>query len=150
LLPAGGYGRILLVGILIVLGASLLSGRALPGMRSAQCGSSAPTRWRGVIGAFAAGGLSGMVFSPCATPVMVGILALIGEQGDVWYGAFLMFLYSLGHGALLLAAGSSVGFAQWLADSRWAGQVNRYFTRIAGLLLLLYGLYLLGQMAHWF
>jgi cytochrome c biogenesis protein CcdA len=150
LLPAGGYGRILLVGILIVLGASLLSGRALPGMRSAQCGSSAPTRWRGVIGAFAAGGLSGMVFSPCATPVMVGILALIGQQGDVWYGAFLMFLYSLGHGALLLAAGSSVGFAQWLADSRWAGQVNRYFTRIAGLLLLLYGLYLLGQMAHWF
>jgi cytochrome c-type biogenesis protein len=152
LLPAGSYGRTLLVGILLLAGASLLSGRVLPGMRSAQCSTAtvAPARWKGIVGAFATGTLSGVVFAPCATPVMVGILALIGQQGDVWYGAFLMFLYSLGHGALLLAAGSSVGFAQWLADSRWAGQVNRYFTRIAGLLLLLYGLYLLGQMAHWF
>lgn len=146
LLPPDSYGRMVLIGILLLAGASLLSGRALPGMRGAQCGSGAPARWKGITGAFVTGALSGFVFAPCATPVMVGILALIGEQGDVLYGTLLMFLYSAGHSALLLAAGSSVGFAQWLADSRWAGRINRYFTRIAGLLLLLYGIYLLVQM----
>lgn len=146
LLPPDSYGRMVLIGILLLAGASLLSGRALPGMRGAQCGAGAPARWKGITGAFVTGTLSGFVFAPCATPVMVGILALIGEQGDVLYGTLLMFLYSAGHSALLLAAGSSVGFAQRLADSRWAGKVNRYFTRIAGLLLLLYGLYLLAHM----
>ena len=90
----------------------------------------------------AAGALSGVVFAPCATPVMVGILALIGNQRDVLFGTLLMFLYSIGHGALLLAAGASIGFAQWLARARWAGIVNRLFSRLAGALLIGYALYL--------
>jgi len=59
----------------------------------------------------------------------------------------LMFLYSIGHGALLLAAGSSVGFAQWVARSHWAGRVNWLFTRLAGALLIGYALYLTAEMA---
>jgi hypothetical protein len=57
-----------------------------------------------------------------------------------------MFLYSIGHGALLLAAGSSVGFAQWVAGSHWAGRVNWWFTRVAGTLLVGYALYLASEM----
>ena len=80
---------------------------------------------------------------------MVGILALIGNQRDVLFGTLLMFLYSLGHGALLLAAGSSVGFAQWVASSRWAGRINWAFTRLAGALLVGYALYLAAEMKGW-
>jgi hypothetical protein len=58
-----------------------------------------------------------------------------------------MFLYSLGHGALLLAAGSSVGFAQWVVRSRWAERVNWLFTRLAGVLLVGYAIYLAAEMA---
>lgn len=150
-LPAGGFWRVLLIAIALLAGVSLLTGRALPGVRNGQCcaGTNAHAKWKGIMGAFATGTLSGVVFAPCATPVMVGILALIGEQGDVLFGTLLMFLYSIGHGALLLAAGSSIGFAQWLAGSRLAGKVNWYFTRIAGLLLILYSIYLLAQMAGW-
>jgi cytochrome c biogenesis protein CcdA len=86
------------------------------------------------------------VFAPCATPVMVGILALIGNQQDVLFGTLLMFLYSLGHGALLLAAGSSIGLAQWVARSRWTQRINGGFTRGAGLLLVGYAAYLLLEM----
>lgn len=150
-LPTGGLWRVILITLALVAGGSLLAGRALPGMRSAQCGANGhtPNHWKGALGAFATGALSGIVFAPCATPIMVGILALIGNQQDVMFGTALMFLYSLGHGALLLAAGSSVGFAQWLARSRWAGRVNWLFTRFAGVLLVGYAIYLAAEMAGW-
>ncbi|MFN3400283.1 MAG: cytochrome c biogenesis CcdA family protein [Ferrovibrio sp.] len=146
-LPAGGFWRWVLIVLALVAGASLLSGKRLSGLDKAQCGATAPQarHWRGMFGAFATGALSGFVFAPCATPVMVGILALIGNQQDVAFGTTLMFLYSLGHSALLLVAGSSIGFAQWLARARWAGRFNWLFTRLAGLLLVGYGLYLAGE-----
>lgn len=148
-LPAGGFWRGVLIVLALVAGASLLAGRALPGMGAGHCGTGGVihSRWKGSFGAFVTGALSGVVFAPCATPVMVGILALIGNQQDVLFGTLLMFLYSIGHGALLLAAGSSVGFAQRVAHSHWAGRVNWGFTRIADALLVAYGLYLLAEMA---
>jgi hypothetical protein len=54
-----------------------------------------------------------------------------------------MFSYAVGHGALLLAAGSSIGFAQWLAHSRLAANTGQIFVRLAGSLLLLYGFWVL-------
>jgi len=151
LLPVGSLWRGVLIALALVAGLSLITGRALPGMGAAQCGSGGiqSTHWKGMAGAFATGALSGVVFAPCATPVMVGILALIGNQQDVLFGTFLMFLYSLGHGALLLAAGSSIGFAQWVARSRWAGRINWLFTRLAGTLLVGYALYLAAEMLGW-
>lgn len=146
-LPAGDFWRWVLIGLALAAGASLLSGKGLPGLGQAQCGATVPAarHWRGMLGAFATGALSGFVFAPCATPVMVGILALIGNQRDVLFGTSLMFLYSLGHSALLLAAGSSVGFAQWLASVHWAERFNWIFTRLAGLLLIGYALYLIAE-----
>lgn len=148
--PMGGIWRGLLIALALVAGISLLTGRALPGLGGAQCGGGhVPNHWKGAVGAFIAGAFSGFVFAPCATPVMVGILALIGNQQEVLLGTLLMFLYSLGHGALLLAAGSSVGFAQWIAQSRWAGRINWLFTRFAGALLAGYAIYLGAGMAGW-
>lgn len=60
-----------------------------------------------------------------------------------------MFLYSLGHGALLLAAGSAAGFAQWVASSRRGGPINWIFTRLAGALLVGYALCLAAAMKGW-
>ncbi len=141
-LPAGGVWQLVLIGLALMAGISLLAGRALPGFGGGHCGQATHLHWRGAFGALVTGALSGVVFAPCATPVMVGILALIGNQQDVLFGTLLMFLYSIGHGALLLAAGTSIGFAQWLARARWAGLVNRLFSRMAGALLLGYATYL--------
>lgn len=149
-LPTGGLWRSVLIAMALVAGLSLLGGRGLPGLRGGRCESCghAPSQWKGVLGAFIAGALSGFVFAPCATPVMVGILALIGNQQDVLLGTALMFIYSLGHGALLLAAGSSIGLAQWVAHSRWTQRINWVFNRGAGLLLVGYAIYLTAEMAR--
>lgn len=150
-LPTGGLWRSVLIAMALVAGLSLLGGCGLPGLRGGRCDSCghAANRWKGVLGALIAGALSGFVFAPCATPVMVGILALIGNQQDVLLGTALMFIYSLGHGALLLATGSSIGLAQWVARSRWAGRANWLFTRLAGVLLVGYAIYLAAEMAGW-
>jgi cytochrome c biogenesis protein CcdA len=110
---------------------------------SEACATPPAPRWRGPAGALAGGGLSALAFSPCATPALLGILALIGSAAPA-FGIALMFVYALGRGALLFAAGTSVRFAQWLAESVWAQLGARWIARAAGALLLAWGALLLG------
>jgi len=142
--PAGQVWQMFMAALAIIFGGHLLGIWRLPGLEKLSC-ALPPLRWRGALGAAVAGGLSGLVFAPCATPVLVGILSVIGSQSEAQYGIALMFAYALGHGALLLAAGSSIGFAQWLAHSRLAANAGRIFVRLAGGLLLAYGAWLLWE-----
>lgn len=148
-LSMGVLWKYVLIIFTLMAGVSLLAGLKFPSMNKVQCGVENNQKyWIGASGAFLTGSLSGFVFAPCATPVMIGILALIGNQQNVLFGTFLMFLYSLGHGALLLAAGSSIGFAQWFVRSRWAESVNWLFNRLAGVLLIGYGIYLVAELTN--
>lgn len=142
--PDGHVWQIVMAVLAIVFGGHLLGIWHLPGLGKLSC-ALPPLRWRGALGAAVAGGLSGVVFAPCATPVLVGILSVIGSQSDSHFGVALMFAYAVGHGTLLLAAGSSIGFAQWLAHSRLAANAGQIFVRLGGGLLLLYGVWLLWE-----
>ena len=62
---------------------------------------------RGFIGAFLAGILGGLFASPCATPVLVVLLAFVVKEGSIGFGILLLLLYSLGHSTLVLIAGLS-------------------------------------------
>lgn len=132
----------------IVFGGHLLGVWKVPGLGGLVCSTTVSSHWRGAgaFGAAIAGALAGVAFAPCATPVLAGILAIVGSQGDLVFGTSLMFLYAVGHGALLLAAGSSVALAQRLARSRLA-RVGEVFLKLAGALLAGYGLYLLWETA---
>jgi len=54
---------------------------------------------RGVLGAFILGTVLGLASSQCATPVLLAVLSLVMLQGNVFYGALLLFIYALGRGA---------------------------------------------------
>lgn len=127
----------------VVFGGHLLGIWKVPGLGGLACATTPNARWRGAgaLGAAIAGALAGVAFAPCATPVLAGILAIVGSQGDIVFGTTLLFLYAIGHGALLLAAGSSVSLAQRLAGS-WLARAGEIFLRLAGALLLGYGVYL--------
>jgi cytochrome c biogenesis protein CcdA len=133
----------------IVFGGHLLGVWKVPGLGGLSCSTSSSPRWRGAgaLGAAIAGALAGVAFAPCATPVLAGILAIVGSQGDIIFGTTLMFLYAIGHGALLLAAGSSVALAQKLARSRLA-KAGEIFLKLAGALLLGYGVYLVWTLVQ--
>jgi cytochrome c biogenesis protein CcdA len=73
---------------------------------------------KGGIGAFIAGLLGGIFSSPCATPVLVVLLAIVSIQGNILWGILLFVLYSFGHGVLSVIAGTSLGFVQNLQQTK--------------------------------
>ena len=97
---------------------------------------------RGYVGAFLAGILGGVFSSPCSTPVLIALLAIVAGQGSILWGILLLLLYSLGHGILAVVAGTSVGFVQKLSASEKYGKVSNILKIIMGALILLIGFYM--------
>lgn len=96
---------------------------------------------RGLWGAFLLGLLTGTVSSPCATPVLAVILAYVSTQGDILYGGSLLFVYAVGHCALIFVAGLSIGFTESIVSSKGVGKISQYSRRLSGALLVVVGVY---------
>ncbi|MGN0770538.1 MAG: cytochrome c biogenesis protein CcdA [Christensenellales bacterium] len=97
---------------------------------------------RGYIGAFLAGILGGVFSSPCSTPVLIALLAIVAGRGSILWGILLLLLYSIGHGILAVAAGTSVGFVQKLSASEKYGKASAILKIVMGALILLIGFYM--------
>lgn len=101
-----------------------------------------PGNKNGIMGAFLLGILGGALSSPCATPVLVAILTFVAAQSNVILGALLLFIYSIGHCALIFLAGASIGLVQKLADSPTTQKVGKLLKIILGIVILLIGFFL--------
>lgn len=97
---------------------------------------------RGFFGAFLAGILGGIFSSPCSTPVLIALLAIVAEEGNLLLGILLMLLYSVGHSALVIVAGTSIGFVQKINASGNYKTVASVSKIIMGTLILLIGFYM--------
>jgi len=97
----------------------------------------------GSIGAFLLGLLFGVVSTPCAVPILAVLLAFVASKGNIIYGGFLLFVYALGHSFLILIAGTSMGAAKGLIESKGLRKVNLILQKVAGLIIILVGLYFL-------
>jgi cytochrome c-type biogenesis protein len=97
-----------------------------------------------LLGAFALGALLGLVWSPCAGPLLGSTLALVAKAGGAARGALLLGLFGLGAALPLVAAAyaSRAGFGRvraWVLAH--AGAAKR---AMGGLLLLVGVLILTG------
>jgi cytochrome c-type biogenesis protein len=101
------------------------------------------TKHKGVLGAFLLGLLFGMVSSPCATPILAVILAFVATKARIMYGVSLLFVYALGHCALIIAAGVSAGFVESFAQSRGITNFSNLAKKVSGLLIIFAGIYVL-------
>jgi cytochrome c biogenesis protein CcdA len=99
-----------------------------------------PSR-QGFIGAFLLGLLFGVISSPCATPVLAVILAIVAAQGKIWYGSSLLFVYALGHSVLMLLVGTFAGIAKYLIESKSVATFSVWSKRISGAIFLGVGVY---------
>lgn len=97
---------------------------------------------RGYIGALLAGILGGVFSSPCSTPVLVVLLGIVAQSGNVVWGILLLLLYSVGHSVLVVIAGTSYGFAQKLTQNEKYGSFSIILKYVMGGLILLIGLYM--------
>ncbi len=97
---------------------------------------------KGFIGAFIAGILGGVFSSPCSTPVLIALLAIVAGKGSILWGILLLLLYSIGHGILAIIAGTSIGFVQKLSSSEKYGKASTVLKIAMGTLILLIGFYM--------
>lgn len=97
----------------------------------------------GNAGAFLLGLFFGVVSTPCAVPILAVLLAFVAQKGNVLYGGLLLFFYALGHSALVLVAGTSIGAAKKLIESKSLRKVNLVLQKAAGLVIIGVGIYLL-------
>ncbi len=137
----GFMGRWLYIGLAVI---AILMGLQLMGIISIPLPfqKTRTVKTKGLIGAFLLGMLTGTVSSPCATPVLAVILAYVSTQGDLTYGGSLLFVYALGHCALIFIAGLSIGFTESIVSSKGIKNFSLYSKRFSGALLVAAGLYL--------
>ena len=97
---------------------------------------------RGYLGALIAGVLGGIFSSPCSTPVLIALLAIVAGQGSILWGILLLLLYSIGHGILAVVAGTSVSFVQKLTRGKKYGRMSQVLKIVMGTAILGIGLYM--------
>ena len=99
-------------------------------------------RIRGAVGAFVLGLLFGVVSAPCAAPILIVLLTYLASSGSsIAYGAVLLLVYGLGHSVLILIAGTSMGAARKLIESRRLTRATDVMRRAAGALVVAVGAY---------
>ncbi|MDD2503693.1 MAG: cytochrome c biogenesis protein CcdA [Clostridia bacterium] len=96
----------------------------------------------GFVGAFIAGILGGVFSSPCSTPVLIALLAIVAGKGSILWGTLLLLFYSIGHGILAVIAGTSMGFVQKLSSSDKYGKTSAILKNTMGFLILIIGFYM--------
>lgn len=97
---------------------------------------------KGYIGALLAGILGGIFSSPCSTPVLIALLAIVAGKGNILWGILLLLIYSIGHGILAIIAGTSVGMVQKFSTSKKYGRFSMVFNIVMGILILFIGFYM--------
>lgn len=103
-------------------------------------GEKLQPRMRGLLGALVLGLLFGLVSAPCAAPILVVLLTyLAGSGASVGWGGVLLLVYALGHSVLILIAGTSMGAARALIESKQATRALGILRGGAGALVVLVG-----------
>jgi cytochrome c biogenesis protein CcdA len=136
----GFMGRWLYLGLAVL---ALLMGLQLMGIISIPLPfqKTRAVKTKGLLGALFLGMLTGTVSSPCATPVLAVILAYVSTQGDMAYGGSLLFVYALGHCALIFLAGLSVGLTESIVGAKGTRNFSLYAKKLSGALLVIVGIY---------
>lgn len=97
---------------------------------------------KGFVGALLLGLLFGLISLPCAGPVL-GALIVVTPLYGMAFGVMLLVAYSLGHCGLVIVGGTSIGFVQRLADSKGWTRGTDILRRIAGVLIIAVGVWVL-------
>jgi cytochrome c biogenesis protein CcdA len=132
------WWKYVLVAICGIVGLHLLGVLPIPsiGLRPAT------GRVAGGVGAVLLGFLFGLISLPCTGPVLLLLIGLVPQIGPARAG-LLLFLYGLGHSLLIVIAGTSVGAAASMIQSRRIQNGARALRQAAGTLILGGGVWML-------
>ncbi len=101
-----------------------------------------PKLKKNILGAFLLGIIGGIFDSPCSTPILISILAIVATKSSLLYGVMLMIIYSIGHCIIVIIAGISADFIQKIANNQKYIKFSNVIKIIIGIILLVISLYL--------
>jgi len=131
------WALLLVANVLILVGLNILEVIHIPLWTSGRPWEPAVG---GILGAFLVGAASGLVASPCTSPVLFGLLTYVATTQSVFYGGFLVFTFTMGMGVLLVVFGTFSGIAANLPrPGQWMAGVKK----VLGLLMLVLAQYYL-------
>lgn len=104
----------------------------------------------GYVGAFLLGLVTGVVASPCGSPVLVSILVLAAQAGKAAVGVSLLFVYALGIGLLFLLLGTFPSFLKAMPKSGvWMDDIKK----LMGVVIIAVGIFylrlVLPEIVYW-
>lgn len=101
-----------------------------------------------LLGAFATGGLLGMVWSPCSGPMLASALTIVASEGGALRGTVILGTFGLGAALVLVA----VAYASRSGFGRVRGWVLTHMDRVKrvfGVVVLLLGVAILSGGDKW-
>ena len=103
--------------------------------------SSSNTTEHGLFGGFFLGMSLGIVWIPCVGPILGAVLAYVASVGNMSYGAWMLFVYSVGMSLPML----SIAYYGKKVTNRykWFMRNGEMLKKLAGLVLILVGIMLL-------
>ena len=126
-------------GLFILMGLAMLDVFQLSLERYAPRNLTGGNR-KGIFGSFMIGVTSGFILGPCTAPVLAVILGVVAARQSVFFGASLLFVFSLGVGSLLVLVGTFAGILASLPKSgAWMTGVKK----LSGIVMLAAGAYFL-------
>lgn len=127
--------RIATGAVIVLFGLSMLELFFLPGIGLKRLPG---LKKRSYFSVFFLGASSGLLISPCLTPVLGAILSYLATQKNLLHGTLLLFSFAYGMGLVLIIAGSSGGIFSALPK---AGKWTVFIKKGCALLLIGAGIY---------
>lgn len=100
---------------------------------------AAKNRKRGYLGALIAGVIGGIFSSPCSTPMLIALIALVAAEQNLVRGILLMLLYSIGCTFLAVVLGASPAMLTKLGKKEGFRKTAKVLNYLLGALVLLIG-----------
>jgi cytochrome c-type biogenesis protein len=125
-------------GVLVALGVLMLTALKVPWLNYEKRLSVPAGKTTGYLRSFITGGVFCLAWTPCAGPVLGGILTLALSAEAVAASAFLLFIYALGVGLPFLVAGLAVNAV--LPALNWLRRRATFITIVSGVLLMVLGI----------
>lgn len=144
-------GAVMLIGFGLVMLVPMLNERFTAWMAPLATGADQATRRfnaGSLGGAFAVGGLLGMVWSPCSGPMLASALTIVATEGGALRGTLVLGVFGLGAATVLVAA----AYASRAGFGRVRGWVLTHMDRVKrgfGTLVMLLGVAILMGADKW-
>ena len=137
----GRWGNYAVAVIFFVVGLYLLDAIRLPMPGAAQPGM----KRKGMLAALILGLVFGIALGPCTFAFMAPMLAVSFKLAatNLTYGVMLLVLYGVGHGAVIVLAGTFTEVVQHYLDWNEKSQGAVILKKVCGVLVILGGLYLI-------